>query len=340
MKYFVLHICFIAAMFATPSLSAAQSTCPPTGNCSSQNMGDTTSQANNNQNHADQVGSTANNTVAGVGITGRNDLQQSNNAANNSLNAAGGGGGSANSIGNTSNNDNRSSVGNTSSNSGGNTLSNGNNGNGNGSNNTTTASGGAGGSASQAASSGSKSGAQNGQNIGTGNTSVQANTTSSYKAIYIPPVVPPTPASQLAVGNIVKETLACGPIVRKRSMPVKGTYFGLFLNSQIEQGHDDLIEPLLDQNGNETYRDVPISDERGTGFHRYGSQVVMFTAIVGLAGARNIAIGGGGSEGAWGQGGGGSSGSIQQMVTTVQIVPCDMGTYITPVIAPLVRVHG
>ncbi|MEX3556275.1 MAG: hypothetical protein VB131_06855 [Burkholderia gladioli] len=331
-------------------------------------MGDTTSQANNNQNHADQTGNTSNSNASGVGITGRNDLQQSNNAANNSLNAAGGGGGSANSIGNTSNNDNRSSVGNTSSNSGGNTLSNGNNGNGNGSNNTTTAAGGAGGTGgsasqgqssanknansqgqssslrggnqSQAANSGSKSGAQNGQNIGTGNTSVQANTTSSYKAIYIPPVVPPTPASQLAVGNIVKETLACGPIVRKRSMPVKGTYFGLFLNSQIEQGHDDLIEPLLDKNGNETYRDVPISDERGTGFHRYGSQVVMFTAIVGLAGARNIAIGGGGSEGAWGQGGGGSSGSIQQMVTTVQIVPCDMGTYITPVIAPLVRVHG
>jgi hypothetical protein len=186
---------------------------------------------------------------------------------------------------------------------------------------------------------------QNGQNIGTGNTTVNANTTSSYKAIYIPPVVPPTPASQLAVGNIVKETLACGPLMKKSERRVQGTYFGLILNSKFDQGHDDQIEPVLDANGNEMYQDVPLTnDARGEGYHRYGSQVVMFTAVIGLAGARNIAVGAGGSEGGWGQGGMGGSGSIQQMVTTVQIVPCDLGTFITkpPVVAdpqPLTKIH-
>ncbi|WP_231753036.1 hypothetical protein, partial [Burkholderia sp. TSV86] len=55
----------------------AQSACPPGSNCSQQNMGDTSSQANNNQNHADQTGNTSNSNASGVDITGRNDLQQS-----------------------------------------------------------------------------------------------------------------------------------------------------------------------------------------------------------------------------------------------------------------------
>ncbi|WP_321900115.1 hypothetical protein [Paraburkholderia heleia] len=186
---------------------------------------------------------------------------------------------------------------------------------------------------------------QNGQNIGTGNTTVNANTNSTYKAIYIPPVVPPTPASQLAIGNIVKETLACGPMMKKTSTTIEGTYFGLALNSKFEQGHDDVVEPVLDASGSETYDEVPlVNDPRGEGFHRYGSQVVMFTAIVGLAGARNIAIGAGSAAGGWGQGGLGGSGSIQQMVTTVQIVPCDLGTYITRAtdsdVQALTRIHG
>jgi len=123
--------------------------------------------------------------------------------------------------------------------------------------------------------------------------------------------------------------MACGPLMQKTSQTVEGTYFGLVINSKFEQGHEDTVAPVLDANGNEMYHDVPFVDYRGTGYHRFGSQVVMFTAIVGLAGARNIAIGTGGSNGGWGQGGMGASGSIQQMVTTVQILPCDLGSFIT-----------
>lgn len=186
---------------------------------------------------------------------------------------------------------------------------------------------------------------QNGQNIGTGNTTVNANTNSSFRAVYIPPVIPPTPASQLAIGSIVKETLACGPLMKKISKKVEGTYFGLVSNAQFEQGHDDSIEPVLDSRGRETYDDVPLdADPRGEGFHRYGSQVVIFTGIVGLAGARNIAIGAGASSGSWGQAGMGGSGAIQQMVTTVQIIPCDLGVFVTKPadgdISLLSRIHG
>ncbi|WP_156429407.1 hypothetical protein, partial [Burkholderia sp. TSV86] len=75
MKQQLISIVILSVVQCT---AYAQSACPSgTSNCSSQNMGDTTSQANNNQNHADQTGNTSNSNASGVDITGRNDLQQS-----------------------------------------------------------------------------------------------------------------------------------------------------------------------------------------------------------------------------------------------------------------------
>lgn len=49
-------------------------------------------------------------------------------------------------------------------------------------------------------------------------------------------------------------------------------------------------------------------------------------AVVGTSSAKNLAIGGGSSGGGWGQGGGGNSGSMQQIVTNIQLKICDLGT--------------
>jgi hypothetical protein len=149
------------------------------------------------------------------------------------------------------------------------------------------------------------------------------NNTNVGGVLFIPPVVPETPPSQLAVGNIIKETLACGPLQIVVQTPITGTFFGLFKNSQIAQGHTDTLIPSA-----RAYSDVPLTDGRN-GFERYGSQVTEYTAIVQIGGARNIALGGGGGQ-SWGQAGGGTSGSMQQMVTTIQISSCDMGSFVIP----------
>ncbi|WP_155627016.1 hypothetical protein [Burkholderia diffusa] len=353
---------------ATSCSQSTQSVGNPTTTSTATNSTSTSSQADTS---AAQNGNTISPTVTVT--PQNNMSNGANTNTGNTTTANGGAGGASTASGNSSSNNNSSSIGNTTtgpsnssannnSNNGGNINTSGsgnvaggsNNGNTTGGSATTnsgTVGGGAGGSVGTISpnqsvssnleqSSNANTGAQtssnsnqNGQNIGTGNTTVNANTHSSYKAIYIPPVVPPTPASNLAIGNIVKETLACGPLVKKTSRKVEGTYFGILSDSKFEQGHDDSVEPVLDGEGRQMYDDVPlVNDSRGQGYHRYGSQVVMFTAIVGLAGARNVAIGAGSSAGGWGQSGMGTSGSIQQMVTTVQIVPCDLGIYITRVV--------
>jgi hypothetical protein len=69
--------------------------------------------------------------------------------------------------------------------------------------------------------------------------------------------------------------------------------------------------------------------EDGFGFRLFGHQVTQYTAIIGVAAARNLAIGGGGG-GDWGQGGVGASSSMQQIVTTIQIRECEIGSYVPP----------
>lgn len=164
-------------------------------------------------------------------------------------------------------------------------------------------------------------------NDGSGNSSVDASNRSVYnnKTIFIPPIIPPTPASQLGVGNIIKETGTCGPLQRITARKVEGTFHGLFFDSKVDQGYTEQLAPYLDANGNEAlYKNVPLPT--GDGYRIIGHQVTQYTTIVGVSGARNIAIGGGGSSGSWGQGGLGTSSANQQLVTTLQLSLCDMGT--------------
>lgn len=161
---------------------------------------------------------------------------------------------------------------------------------------------------------------------GNSTTNVDASDRSVYrsKAIFIPPVVPGTPPSQLAVGNIIKETSACGPLQHIVRQQVNGTFIGLFRNASVPQGFSDDLEPYRDAAGNTVdYRmeRMPDGDIR-----MFGHQVVMFTTVIGVASNRNIALGGGGGGGSWGQGGMGSSSSNQRMVTNIQLRDCEIGT--------------
>lgn len=146
-------------------------------------------------------------------------------------------------------------------------------------------------------------------------------------------MVPLTPPSSLAVGNIVKDTGACGPLQRIVREPVAGTYFGWFRNRRMEQGFTEHLEPVIDQRGvRQDYRHEPL--EGGRGYRIFGHQVTLYTTVVGVSAARNFAVGGGGSSGAWGQAGGGTSSSMQQMVTTIQLRECELGTYVEPSPSP------
>ena len=168
------------------------------------------------------------------------------------------------------------------------------------------------------------------------NRSVTAN---NQRWTFIPPIVPPTPPSMLAVGNVVTETGTCGVLQTVVREPVNASYFGVFKTSNVQQGFTERLAPMLDEKGQQIdYRRVLLED--GNGFRLFGHQVTQYTSILGLSGARNLAIGGGGGGGGWGQAGGGSSGSMQQMVTTLQIRECEVGTSVRPAPpAPVVYVE-
>jgi hypothetical protein len=145
------------------------------------------------------------------------------------------------------------------------------------------------------------------------------------KTIFIPPIVPPTPPSTLAVGNIVKETTACGPLQQVLKTPINGKFFGLITSEDVPQGFTYDLAPVFDSGGNPmTYSEVPLAD--GSGYRLIGNQAIIFATVVGTSNARNLALGGGGSGGSWGQGGTGTSAANQQLVTNIQLKACDVGT--------------
>lgn len=145
------------------------------------------------------------------------------------------------------------------------------------------------------------------------------------RVTFIPPVVPPTPPSHVAIGNIIKETLACGPLQKVVKTPITGTSRGLFSRTTVNQGYTYDLEPFIDNDGNMVdYRRVYNPDGS---IQLFGHQVVMFATIVGLSSGGNFAIGGGGGGGAWGQGGFGTSSSNTRLVTNIQLVQCEIGTF-------------
>ena len=298
-----------------------------------------------NSNGSNSNGSNSNGpmtgTLTGTNTNGNNSMVGGTNTAN----GGGGGGGGAGGMGGTGGNAEGGKGGyaeggkseNTmkgESNSGRNTLSNGSSSGASANNggNTTSSTSASGGNKLGQASKTSNDGSGNSQtNIDSSNRSVYNN-----KSIFIPPVVPPTPASFVAAGNVIKETSECGPLQAISERDVNGTFHGLFVNSNVHQGYHQELVPYRDENGNEQqYKEVLLPTHDG--YRIFGHQVTQYTTVVGVSGARNVAIGGGGSSGSWGQGGMGTSSANQQLVTTIQLRLCDMGTIKYPYTLTVVK---
>ncbi len=146
------------------------------------------------------------------------------------------------------------------------------------------------------------------------------------RTLFIPSVVPATPPSSVASANVIKETSACGPLQSVVKREIHGVFFGVFGGQDIvKQGFTEELAPYRDETGNvaeyivrpSTYGDRKV----------FGHQVTQYTAVIGISGARNFAIGGGGGTSQnWGQAGTGTSSANQQMVTTIQLRLCEVGT--------------
>jgi hypothetical protein len=202
------------------------------------------------------------------------------------------------------------------------------NANANGNSNQNKAAGGAGGSGSGigiAAGGNAKGGSASSGSDANGTNSVDASdhavSNTNVHELFIPTVVPPTPASSLAVGNISGETLNCGPLERVIKTPVTGSFYGLVKKSKVDLGFTEELAPYLDDNGVEIQYKAVLNPDGSTSY--FGHQVILSTAILGTSGARSIAGGGGAGSGGWAQGGLGSSSSNQQLVTTILLRSCE-----------------
>jgi hypothetical protein len=204
------------------------------------------------------------------------------------------------------------------------------NSNANGNTNTNKAAGGAGGSGSgigiaAGGTGGKSSAANNGSTTGTNSVDLSDHSVSNTNVheLFIPPVVPPTPPSSLAVGNVVVETSACGPLQRVVKTPVDGVFYGLFKNSKTPLGFTEELAPYVDEHGDvQEYKKVLADD----GYTLYGHQVTQYTAILGVSAGRSSAVGGGAGSGSWGQAGLGTTSSNQRLITNLILRSCEIGT--------------
>jgi hypothetical protein len=156
--------------------------------------------------------------------------------------------------------------------------------------------------------------------VDTGSHAVDSgNTSYNSKVLFIPSVVPDSAPSILGVGQIVVNAGHCGPLQQIVHHQVEGVTMGYFKQGKIDLGTTDEIVPM--GQGHPAFDKVPREDGV-EGYSLYGDQVVTYASVIGVAAAKNIALGGGGGGGSWGQGGAGQSSSMQRMVVTVQLIYC------------------
>ena len=156
--------------------------------------------------------------------------------------------------------------------------------------------------------------------------------TTDYRSVaLVLPSVGVTAPSTVAVGNIIKETMACGVLQSVQRDPVKGTYMGLFKRSQIDLGTDDSLVPFTNETGEEVYyKRVLGSDGK---YRLMGHQPIIYTTVLSVSGARNLSLGGGGSQQEWGQAGVGASSAMNRLVSKIQLRSCEMAVEQVPTVA-------
>ena len=163
--------------------------------------------------------------------------------------------------------------------------------------------------------------AKTGSNTSTTNVDAADRSTTNYRSVaLVLPSVGVTAPSTVAVGNIIKETMACGVLQSVQRDDVKGTYLGLFKKSEVNLGTDETLVPFVNEAGEETYyKRVLGSDGK---YRLMGHQPIVYTTQLSVSGARNLSLGGGGSNQEWGQAGVGASSAMTRLVSKIQLRSC------------------
>ena len=184
----------------------------------------------------------------------------------------------------------------------------------------------------QIASTSAKNSAETGSNTSVTNVDAADRSTTNYRSVaLVLPSVGVTAPSTVAVGNIIKETMACGVLQSVQRDTVKGTYLGLFKRSQIDLGTDDSLVPFTNETGEEVYyKRVLGSDGK---YRLMGHQPIIYTTVLSVSGARNLSLGGGGSQQEWGQAGVGASSAMNRLVSKIQLRSCEMAVEQVPTVA-------
>ena len=184
----------------------------------------------------------------------------------------------------------------------------------------------------QIASTSAKNSAETGSNTSVTNVDAADRSTTNYRSVaLVLPSVGVTDPSTVAVGNIIKETMACGVLQSVQRDTVKGTYLGLFKRSQIDLGTDDSLVPFTNEAGEEVYyKRVLGSDGK---YRLMGHQPIIYTTVLSVSGARNLSLGGGGSQQEWGQAGVGASSAMNRLVSKIQLRSCEMAVEQVPTVA-------
>lgn len=166
------------------------------------------------------------------------------------------------------------------------------------------------------ASSGSTSGAS-ADGSGNSSTHVNASNNSRYssQALFLPtlsgaaPTFVPGSSATVVAGQ-------CGPLMATESEEVNGTYLGLIRKHSIYLGRTDRIVPY--EGGEYVSRSYPDGSTR-----LFGHRAVRTTAVLNVAGSRQVSLGGGETGGNWGQGGAGGGSSMQRLVVQIDLEPCE-----------------
>ena len=175
------------------------------------------------------------------------------------------------------------------------------------------------------------SSAKTGSNTSVTNVDAADRSTTNYSSVaLVLPSVGVTAPSTVAVGNIIKETMACGVLQSVQRDTVKGTYLGLFKRSQIDLGTDDSLVPFTNETGEEVYYKRVLGSDGN--YRLMGHQPIIYTTVLSVSGARNLSLGGGGSQQEWGQAGVGASSAMNRLVSKIQLRSCEMAVEQVPTV--------
>lgn len=152
---------------------------------------------------------------------------------------------------------------------------------------------------------------------GSGNSSTHVDASSNHnsQALFLPTL--PSSAPTFVPGSSATVVAGqCGPLMATESEEVNGAYLGLIRKHSIHLGSTDRIVPY--EGGEYVIRSYPDGSTR-----LFGHRAVRTTAVLNVAGSRQVALGGGETGGNWGQGGAGSGSSMQRLVVQIDLEPCE-----------------